>query len=190
MEEEFDKKTQEKAEKEFESFKTYKYDDTDFEKIFKNESKLKKLIKKGIFGDNAEYISSFLEMLKDFFLNEVKNGINKAIEGGKLGSMGLQDEYSLIIEKPKNADFGDFAVNVSSLARVARIAPMIIFWITLSTIKSIKIPWSINTVMDKSGFCSSKLSNLSNNLSVTSPVEYPVCFSKDKDILGLPFTMA
>ena len=43
MEEEFDKKTQEKAEKEFESFKTYKYDDTDFEKIFKNESKLKKL---------------------------------------------------------------------------------------------------------------------------------------------------
>lgn len=72
MEEEFDKKTQEKAEKEFESFKTYKYDDTDFEKIFKNESKLKKLIKKGIFGDYAEYISSFLEMLKDFFQGKYK----------------------------------------------------------------------------------------------------------------------
>ena len=65
-------------------------------------------------------------MLKDFFLNEVKVAIKKAIEGGKLGSMGLQDEYSLIIEKPKNADFGDFAVNVSSLARVAKIAPPMI----------------------------------------------------------------
>ena len=65
-------------------------------------------------------------MLKDFFLNEVKTGIKKAIEDNKLGSMGLQDEYSLIIEKPKNADFGDFAVNVSSLARVAKIAPPMI----------------------------------------------------------------
>ena len=65
-------------------------------------------------------------MLKDYFLNEVKVAINKAIEAGKLGSMGLQDEYSLIIEKPKNADFGDFAVNVSSLARVAKIAPPMI----------------------------------------------------------------
>ena len=65
-------------------------------------------------------------MLKDFFLNEVKEAIKKAIEGGKLGSMGLQDEYSLIIEKPKNPEFGDFAVNVSSLARVAKIAPPMI----------------------------------------------------------------
>ena len=56
-------------------------------------------------------------MLKDFFLNEVKNGINKAISAGKLGSMGVNDEYSLIIEKPKNADFGDFAVNVTGLLR-------------------------------------------------------------------------
>ena len=65
-------------------------------------------------------------MLKDFFLNEVKAGINKAIESGKLGSMGIQDEFSLIVEKPKNADFGDFAVNVSSLARIAKIAPPMI----------------------------------------------------------------
>ena len=65
-------------------------------------------------------------MLKDFFLNEVKDAINKAIENGKLGQMGANDEFSLIIEKPKNADFGDFAVNVSSLARVAKIAPPMI----------------------------------------------------------------
>ena len=65
-------------------------------------------------------------MLKDFFLSEVKNAIDKAVSANKLGQMGPQDEYSLIIEKPKNADFGDFAVNVSSLARVAKIAPPMI----------------------------------------------------------------
>ena len=65
-------------------------------------------------------------MLKDFFLNEVKTAISKAIENGKLGQMGVNDEFTLIIEKPKNADFGDFAVNVSSLARVAKIAPPMI----------------------------------------------------------------
>ena len=65
-------------------------------------------------------------MLKDFFLNEVKVAINKAVEAGKLGQMGVNDEFYLIIEKPKNADFGDFAVNVSSLARVAKIAPPMI----------------------------------------------------------------
>ena len=65
-------------------------------------------------------------MLKDFFLNEVTAGINKAIEEGKLGQMEVNDKYSLMIEKPKNPEFGDFAVNVSSLARSAKIAPPMI----------------------------------------------------------------
>ncbi len=65
-------------------------------------------------------------MLKDFFLNEVKNAISKAIADNKLGQMGENDSYNLMIEKPKNPDFGDFAVNVSSLARVAKIAPPMI----------------------------------------------------------------
>ena len=65
-------------------------------------------------------------MLKDFFLNEVKQGITKAIEANELGQMSAENEYSLIMEKPKNPDFGDFAVNVSSLARSAKIAPHMI----------------------------------------------------------------
>lgn len=65
-------------------------------------------------------------MLKDYFLNEVKNGINKAIVAGKLGAMSADAEFSLMIEKPKNPEFGDFAVNVSSLARLAKIAPPMI----------------------------------------------------------------
>ena len=65
-------------------------------------------------------------MLKDFFLNEVKNSVNEAIKSGTLGQMGINDEFTLIVEKPKNPDFGDFAVNVSSLARLAKIAPPMI----------------------------------------------------------------
>jgi len=61
-------------------------------------------------------------MLKDFFLNEVENAINKAIEAKKLGEM-TEFQGSLSVEKPKNIEFGDFAVNVSSLAKVARLAP-------------------------------------------------------------------
>lgn len=61
-------------------------------------------------------------MLKDFFLNEVENAINNAINNNKLGEM---KEYStsLVVEKPKNLDFGDFAINVSSLARFAKLSP-------------------------------------------------------------------
>jgi len=65
-------------------------------------------------------------MLKDFFLNEVKIAVNKAIQENKLGQMTANDEFALIIEKPKNPEFGDFAVNVSSLARSAKIAPPMI----------------------------------------------------------------
>lgn len=65
-------------------------------------------------------------MLKDFFLNEVKQGITKAIEANELGQMSAESEYSLIMEKTKNPEFGDFAVNVSSLARSAKIAPPMI----------------------------------------------------------------
>lgn len=65
-------------------------------------------------------------MLKDFFLNEVKQGIKKAIATNELGQMNADSEFSLIMEKPKNPDFGDFAVNVSSLARSAKIAPPMI----------------------------------------------------------------
>lgn len=65
-------------------------------------------------------------MLKDFFLNEVEEAILKAIKDNKLGQASGYTKGSLMIEKPKNPDFGDFAVNVSSLARTAKIAPPMI----------------------------------------------------------------
>lgn len=65
-------------------------------------------------------------MLRDYFLNKVENAIKKAIVANKLGQMTEYTKGTLSVEKPKNPDFGDFAINVSSLARSARIAPPMI----------------------------------------------------------------
>ena len=65
-------------------------------------------------------------MIKDYFLNKVENALEKAILNKKLGQMTEYTPYTLVVEKPKNPDFGDFAVNVSSLARQAKIAPPMI----------------------------------------------------------------
>lgn len=62
-------------------------------------------------------------MLKNLFLNETENAIETAIKFNKLGQMQEYKKGSLSVEKPKNPDFGDFAINVSSLARSAKIAP-------------------------------------------------------------------
>lgn len=65
-------------------------------------------------------------MLRDYFLNKIENAIEKAIVANKLGQMTEYTKGTLSVEKPKNPDFGDFAINVSSLARSARIAPPMI----------------------------------------------------------------
>lgn len=62
-------------------------------------------------------------MIKDYFINNIENAIQNAIKDGKLGAMAEYANGTLSVERPKNADFGDYAVNVSSLARFAKIAP-------------------------------------------------------------------
>lgn len=62
-------------------------------------------------------------MFKDFFLNEVDKAIEVAINNNKLGEMKEYQKGSLSVEKPKNPDFGDFAINVSALARFAKLSP-------------------------------------------------------------------
>lgn len=63
-------------------------------------------------------------MLKDFFLEEAENAIKLAINDSKLGQMTQYEKGTLSVEKPKNQEFGDFAINVSALARFARLSPM------------------------------------------------------------------
>ena len=65
-------------------------------------------------------------MFKELVLNDTLNAIKKAIDNNELGQMGINDEVNITSEKPKNPDFGDFAVNVSSLARSAKMAPPMI----------------------------------------------------------------
>ncbi len=63
-------------------------------------------------------------MIKDYFLNNIETAIKKAIEENKLGEMKEYKRGTLATERPKNSDFGDFAINISSLARYARMAPI------------------------------------------------------------------
>ena len=62
-------------------------------------------------------------MIKDYFINEIENAMEKAVNAAELGSMTEYKRGTLVPERPKNVDFGDYAVNVSSLARFAKIAP-------------------------------------------------------------------
>jgi len=91
-------------------------------------------------------------MLKKLILEEVSKAINAAVSDKKLGAMTKEDCYKLVTETPKNLEFGDFAVNVSSLARNAKLAPPVI----ANTIKEyIKLDdVQINTV---AGFINFKL---------------------------------
>ena len=65
-------------------------------------------------------------MLRDYFLDKVETALEKAVAQGKVGQMSEYQKGTLIVERPKNPDFGDFAINVSSLARNAKIAPPLI----------------------------------------------------------------
>ena len=62
-------------------------------------------------------------MLKEFFLNEVNKAVESLVKQNKLGAMSSEDKYNLQSEIPKNTQFGDFAVNVSSLSRYTKMAP-------------------------------------------------------------------
>ena len=61
-------------------------------------------------------------MLKTFFLNEIEN----ILKSTQIGQMTNYTSGRLFVEKPKNPEFGDFSVNVSPLARDAKIAPPLI----------------------------------------------------------------
>ncbi len=64
-------------------------------------------------------------MIKDFFVNIVNEAAKRAVSDKKLGQ-AENINVGFICEKPKNPEFGDFSVNVSSLARDAKMAPPMI----------------------------------------------------------------
>ena len=63
-------------------------------------------------------------MLKDKLREIIEKGIILKINEGKLGQLKSIEEIAIIIEKPKNPEFGDFSINVSPYARIAKISPV------------------------------------------------------------------
>ena len=90
-------------------------------------------------------------MIKEFFENKVKEAVKKASLDGKL--TGLCDvELSFMCETPKNLEFGDYAINVASLSRYAKMAPPLIANILAEYIE--KENFDINVI---NGFINFKL---------------------------------
>ena len=90
-------------------------------------------------------------MKKNFFAQCVHRAIDKAIENNKLGEL-KENDFTPVCEIPKNTNFGDYAINVSSLARNAKMAPPIIAQNIVEFIEP--EGFSINTV---AGFINFKL---------------------------------
>ncbi|MEI7474508.1 MAG: arginine--tRNA ligase [bacterium] len=62
-------------------------------------------------------------MIRDKVFEKVFKAINLASEKGLLGDFKEVTPENIAIEKPRNPEFGDFAVNVSFLARYAKKSP-------------------------------------------------------------------
>ena len=100
-------------------------------------------------------------MLKNYFIEITKNAIDEAI---KLNELGETKElgFELVCDAPKNKEFGDFAINISALARTAKMAPPMIAQTIVNHITPEN--FSINVV---AGFINFKLENeFLNNIIV------------------------
>ena len=64
-------------------------------------------------------------MIRDFFVNSVKDALKKAVNDKKL-NITEDVEINFMCEIPKNTEFGDYAVNVSMLSKYAKMAPPLI----------------------------------------------------------------
>ena len=101
-------------------------------------------------------------MLKEYFLNKVVNSVKELVKDSKLGQMKDTDEFSFQVDVPKNTEFGDFAVNVSSLSRFAKLPPVKIAETIAENIQ--KENFDINIA---AGFINFKLNNeMLNNILV------------------------
>lgn len=63
-------------------------------------------------------------MIKELISKKVTEAVKKAAEKGEVGQLTLENIPELFIEKTKNPEFGDYAVNISPLSKNARIAPI------------------------------------------------------------------
>lgn len=91
-------------------------------------------------------------MIKDFFEKTVLDAFNKAVSDKKLNIENANSQVSFKCEIPKNTQFGDYAINVSPLSRLAKMPPVKIAEILAETIE--KKDFEVNVV---NGFLNFKL---------------------------------
>ena len=113
-------------------------------------------------------------MLKEYFLDKVNTATKELIAASKLGQMKVEDEYNLSAEVPKNTQFGDFAVNVSSLSRYAKLPPVKIAETIAQNIKS--DDFDINIA---AGFINFKLHNNMLNSILTEIEDKKLDYAKN-----------
>ena len=118
-------------------------------------------------------------MLKEYFLEKVSETINYLAEKNMLGQMTMSDEFCLQTEIPKNSQFGDFAVNVSSLAKYAKLPPVKIAEVIAENIKADN--FDINVA---AGFINFKLHNNMMNAILSEVIEKKLDYGKNNQGKG------
>jgi len=63
-------------------------------------------------------------MIKNLISQKVEEAIKQASSEGKLGQLSTENVPELFVEKTKNPEFGDYAVNISPLSKFARMSPV------------------------------------------------------------------
>lgn len=63
-------------------------------------------------------------MIKELISQKITEAIKKALDKSELGQLKLEDLPEIFVEKTKNPEFGDYAVNISPLSRFARMSPV------------------------------------------------------------------
>ncbi len=113
-------------------------------------------------------------MLKEYFLEQVKTTVENLIQNCQLGQMTVDDNFSLSAEVPKNQTFGDFAVNVSSLARYAKLSPASIAEIISKNIKDDKFE-----ICTAAGFINFKIKNIFFNDIIKEILDKKLDYAKN-----------
>ncbi len=62
-------------------------------------------------------------MIKELISQKVSEAIKIAVEKNELEQLKSEDITELIVDKTKNPEFGDYAINISPLSRFARMSP-------------------------------------------------------------------
>ncbi len=113
-------------------------------------------------------------MIKDYILNETLKTIKKLVEQKKLGALEADCELNLNVGIPKNVEFGDFAVNVSSLSRFTKMSPAQTAEIITSEI--ISDDFDVNFI---GGFINFKLKNSALNNIILEIMQKKSDFAKN-----------